>query len=114
MEKLWLFSGLLIMSGNWFLVEMRLSFKDEGQKFIPESQGTLPDNANPWRIFVQEAEVEGEVCGHSHGSACPARCCGRLSTHSLRMLQVSVIGEDNPAVCPSMAVSSDVQPGWHV
>lgn len=102
------------MPGNWFLVEMRLSFKDEGQRFLPECQGTLLDGANPWRIFVQEAEVEGEVCGHSRGSARPARCCDRLSTHSLQMLQVSVMGDDKPAVCPIMAVSADVQPGWHV
>lgn len=116
MERLWLSSGLIIMSGNWLLVEMRLSFKDEGQRFIPEYRGTLLDDVNPWRIFVQEAEVEGEVCGHSHGSTRPARCCGRLSTHSLQMLQVSVMGDDKPAVCPSMTVSSDVQPrgGGHV
>lgn len=59
-------------------------------------------------------QVEGGVCGHSHGSTRPARCCGRLSTHSLQMLQVSVMGDDKPAVCPSMTVSSDVQPGGHV
>lgn len=106
--------GLLIMSGNWLLVEMSLSFKDEGQRFIPEYQGTRPDDVNTWRIFVQEAEVKGEVWGHSQGSIRPARCCGRLSTHSLQMLQVSVMGDDKPAVCPSMTVSSGVQPGGHV
>lgn len=115
MEGLCLFSGFLIPSGNWLLVEMRLSFKGGGQKFIPEYQETLSDGGNPWRIFVQEAEVVGEACGPSpHGATCPVRCSGSVLTHPLQMLQESGMGDDRPAVAPGMAGSSDIQTGWHV
>lgn len=89
------------MSGNWLLVEMNLSFKDEGQRFIPEYQGTLTDDINPWRMFVQEAEVEGEGCGHSHGlhvlpdvvadfRPIHSRCCRCLSWEMTRQLFAQV------------------------
>lgn len=94
---------------------MGVSLKSEGQKFVPEYQGTLPDDENPWRIFVQEVEVVGEACRHSpHRATCLVRCSGSSLTLLLQMLQVSGMGDDRPAVPPSMAVSSDMQAVWHV
>lgn len=48
------------------------------------------------------------------GPTRPVRCSGGILAHPLQMPQVSGVGEDGPALPPSVAASSALQTGWRV